>query len=454
MESRRLARRTVLSAIATSFAAAVGASVLGACGGATPAPTVGPEGEATAAAAPSGGERTEEAFTIEVLVDFSPEYLAFVDENITPLLKEMYPNATVENLPLDWNRLEEQLLTTKAGGSMPDLYRMGAAFVPLAALNGLAIVLDDRLDEWGVRDDFLKASLTTCQWEGKTWGLPQLTSPRHYCYRKDLADEAGVTIADDWDWDAYLEAAIACTVHDGTKVVRMGSSCHMDRQEWLGVLYSGGGMVVKDGKAGFNNEAGVWSLSWLKERNNTITPQGYAPLPDSPIPYLATGQWVIAYGHPGNHAVNVRRHAPDKLQFVTVPQPPMKARRVAKTNTDWIAIGVTSKHPDAAWELLKLHMSPEALIAYNQDIGYLPPRQSAFEQAEYLQEPLMQKVISNMRNYGEPQPLYPSWAKLNRVLQPMVEAAILGTKTIEQALAEAETETNTIMAEYPNWPDV
>jgi hypothetical protein len=57
---------------------------------------------------------------------------------------------------------------------------------------------------------------------------------------------------------------------------------------------------------------------------------------------------VIACSHPGNQWVNVRRYAPDKADFVVVPQPPLQERRVCKMNTDWLAIAVTTKQPDAA----------------------------------------------------------------------------------------------------------
>jgi ABC-type glycerol-3-phosphate transport system substrate-binding protein len=451
---RRFARRRMLLGLGSAGLAAVGASVLGACG-ATPAPvaveaTSAPVGTAAATSAPA---KSGEKITIEMMVDFEPDYIEYCQKTLDPRFAEMYSGATVEIVPLDWNRLEEQLLTSKAAGAMPDIFRMGATFVPIAADNELSLTLDERLSEWGQADDFYPAALSNCQWRGKTWGLPQLTSPRHYCYRKDLTDEAGVTISDEWTWDDMMDAAIKLTVREGDKMVRMGSSCYMDMQEYWGVLSAGGGQFILDGKPAFNSEAGLWALNWIKERNNSIAPEGTAPLAESPIPYFSTGQWVIAYGHPGNHWINVRKYAPEHIDDVVVPQPPLQSRRVCKMNTDWLAIAVTTKYADAAWEYMKLQMDPAALAAFNESFGFLPPRKSSLEAAEYMKSDVMTKVGENMATFGEPFRIIPVWQKFDLIIKPMIEAAVLGQKTPEQALAEAEKEANEIMADYPDWPN-
>lgn len=388
-----------------------------------------------------------------MMVDFQDDYITYTKENLDPRLKEIYPGSTVEIIPLDWSRLEEQLLTSKAAGAMPDLFRMGATFVPIAADNELSMTLNERMDEWGQEDDFYPASINNCKWRGKTWGLPQLTSPRHYCYRKDITDAEGIQISDEWTWDDMLEAAIKLTIIEDGKMVRMGSSCYMDMQEWWGILAAAGGELIMNAKAAFNNEAGLWAMNFVKERNNSIAPEGTAPLAESPIPYFATGQWVIAYGHPGVHWTNVKRYAAEHIDNVVVPQPPLKERRVCKMNTDWLAIAVTTKYPDAAWEYMKLHMDVDALAAFNESFGFIPPRKSAAAKAEYMKHPVMQKVESNMASYGEPFKIIPVWQKFDRVIQPAIEAAVLGVKTVEEALAEMEAGCNEIMKDYPDWPD-
>ena len=214
---------------------------------------------------------------------------------------------TVNEVPIDWGTLEEKLMTSAAGGSMPDVYRTAADWVTVA--ERVSLPLDDFVEQWGQRSDFYDGAFVITL-HGKTWGIPQLTGPRHYCYRKDLTDADGITIADDWNWDQYLESAIALTTFDGNKVTRKGSSTDIGTWEFILVSYSAGCTFVKGGKAGFAGDEGIWALDWMVKRNTTIAPNGFAPLQSMEIPYFAMGLEVIEYAHPGVHAKDVETVRP------------------------------------------------------------------------------------------------------------------------------------------------
>jgi ABC-type glycerol-3-phosphate transport system substrate-binding protein len=133
----------------------------------------------------------------------------------------------------------------------------------------------------------------------------------------------------------------------------------------------------------------------------------------------------------------VQRAAPDKLPYVTVPLPPVKAKRVSGSNTDWIAVGKTAKAQDPAWELLKLLVEPDALIAFNENVFYLPPRKSASERAAYMQQPFMKRAAEVLDKHGMAMPLLPSYARLNPLLETEAKAAFAGEKSVAQALDDA-----------------
>jgi hypothetical protein len=96
---------------------------------------------------------------------------------------------------------------------------------------------------------------------------------------------------------------------------------------------------------------------------------------------------------------------------------------------------------------MKLQMDPDALAAFNETLGFLPPRKSSLEKAEYMKSPVMQKVGQNMATFGEPFKTIPVWQQFDRIIKPMIEAAVLGVKTVEQALTEGEKECAYIMTE-------
>jgi ABC-type glycerol-3-phosphate transport system substrate-binding protein len=274
---------------------------------------------------------SEEKFTLSFIYDVKPEYKKYVDEVLVPKWRETYPGGSVEFTPVPWNNLDEVLMTSKAAGAMPDLFVLGAQMAPIAAKNKLSLPLDDRLAEWADVPDFFDFCWETAQWDGQTWAVPTCMAPRDWCYRKDLTDEAGVTISDDWTFDDYLAAEPKLTVVENGKLVRMGSTADNHGLEFLGVLYSAKGALLKNGKAAFNNEAGIWAVNWIKQRNNAAAPTGVAPLPESPIPYFATGQVVIAWYVSCYYWNLLRQYAPDKIDYWVLPQPPLKKRRIILT---------------------------------------------------------------------------------------------------------------------------
>ncbi|NPV09417.1 MAG: extracellular solute-binding protein [Anaerolineae bacterium] len=449
MSRQKPTRRAVLrGAMATGVVAA-----LSACG-ATPAPSAERAATEATASAPAEGApaAAEEQFSIEILVDFSDEYMQYANDVVHVAAKEKYPGITINIVPMDWGTLEEKLLTSKAAGAMPDIFRESSDTVPVLVVNDLARPLDDYLDDWGTRDDFFPSALSDTSWLGKVWALPQLTSPRHYCYRKDIADEAGVEISDDWTFDDFLDAASALTLLEGGKVIRMGASSQNSTEEFFLVVEAAGQAMIQNCMPAFINEKGFWALDWIGKRNNAAAPQAASPLPDSPIPYIATGQVVIQYGHPGYWYTVMQQNAPDKAEYLVVPNPPLKEKRVATTNTDFLAVSTTTKYPDAVWEVLKSHMEPEALATFNQQWGYVPPRISAAEQAEYMQSPVMQAVSEHLAEYGTAWPRLPGWAPFNGLVQPAIEAVTLGMQTAEQALTDIEAELNELFTTF-DWPE-
>ncbi|NPV06396.1 MAG: extracellular solute-binding protein [Anaerolineae bacterium] len=422
----------------------------------TPAPL--PASEASPVSTPAstvalaGVVQEGERFTLEVLTDFPPQYLEYTTGSIHPRLEEMHPGATVQYLPFDLTRLEEHLLVARAAGVMPDLFRLDETLLPRVANDELSLPLDERVAEWGVEDDFYPAALSCVRWKGRTWGLPQMVSPRHYCYRRDITEEAGVQIPDEWTWDDMLEAAIRLTVVEEGKVVRLGSSCPVDFREFWGALRAAGGRLIANGKPAFGDEAGLWALKWITQRNTALVPEGTAPLDESSIPHFAAGRWAIAYGHVGGHWADVRRYAPDKAALVSVPQPPLQERRVCPIDTGWLAMAATTRYAEAAWDYLKLHLEPEPLAVLNQGLAWVPPRRSAAETAEYMSDPVMRKTEQNLAQYGEPFEAIPEWRRFEWIIEQAIEAAVLGLGTPEEALADAAAQADRIMAGYPDWP--
>ncbi len=408
-----------------------------------------------AGAQPSPHPRSDAPVTVEMWVDPPvDDFVPYWDNKLLPKFKEQYPRATVEISWPGWTDLETKLIAASVGGSMPQLFRMGASFVPNAADSGLALALDDRVKQWGQRKDFFDGSWETVVWRGKAWGIPQLTANRMWVYRKDLADELGVKIPDTWTWEQQIDLARQATRGDAQQVTRLGAfPVDTNSHEWQAMLRAAGGRLTKGGKPVFQESEGQWALQLQLDRRNAILPPGRTPPPAPPSgsSHFATGSTVMIYGNM-NVAKVVQRFAPEKLQYVTVPLPPQKSKRVTTSNTDWIAIGKTAKSQDVAWDLLKTIAEPEALIAFNESRFFLPPRKSAAQQAAFMQQPFMKRAAEALDAHGAAMAMVPSYTRVNPALEDALKDAFAGTKSVRQALEDAARAWLPILQEV-KWDD-
>jgi ABC-type glycerol-3-phosphate transport system substrate-binding protein len=227
----------------------------------------------------------------------------------------------------------------------------------------------------------------------------------------------------------------------------------LNYHEWQVLLYAAGGRMTKGGKPAFQGPEGQWALQLQIDRRNAVLPPGREPpvSPPSGSSHLAQGTTIMFYGNM-NAAKVVQRAAPDKLQYITVPLPPIKTKRFSGSNTDWIAMGKTAKAQDPAWELLKLFVDPDALVAFNENVFYIPPRRSAAERATYMQLPFMKRAVEVLDKHGMAMPLLPSYGRLNPLLENEVKAAFAGQKSATQALDDAARQWLPILQEV-KWED-
>ncbi|MGI8424723.1 MAG: ABC transporter substrate-binding protein [Chloroflexota bacterium] len=398
--------------------------------------------------------RSDAPVTVEIwTIPSQPEFQEYWDSKLIPAFKERFPRATIELSWPGWDELETKLITANVGGAMPLLFRQGAVSVPSAADNGLALQLDDRVKQWGQRKDFFDGTWETVTWCGKAWGIPQLTANRLWHYRKDLADEVGVKIPDTWTWEQHADLARQATRGDGEQVIRMGASpVDVNSHEWEIMLRAAGGRLTEGGKPAFHLSEGQWALQTQLDRRNAILPPGRRPPPAPPAGSsdFAAGSTVMTYANM-NAVKLVQRLAPDKLQYVTVPLPPLKSTRLTGTNTDWFAIAKTAKAQDVAWELLKEINTPEALTAFNESRFFLPPRKSAVQQASYMQLPFMKRAAEALDRHSVAMALVPS-TRLGPSLGDAFRAVFAGAKSPRQALEEAASVWRPILEET-KWDD-
>jgi sn-glycerol 3-phosphate transport system substrate-binding protein len=105
---------------------------------------------------------------------------------------------------------------------------------------------------------------------------------------------------------------------------------------------------------------------------------------------------------------------------------------------------------EAGWAFIKWMTEPAQTITLSKATGYMPIRTSAVNspemQAFYKQNPNYKTAIDQLRT-AQRFPYTPALIEIQReVIQPNLEAAVLGIKTAAEIMQAAEAKTNEILA--------
>ena len=177
------------------------ALVLAACGGST-------ESDSTTESTTSGDT---DASSVEAELTWwdtsdptneGPTYEALIEK-----FNEEYPNVTINYESVPFGDAQNKFKTAaEAGSGAPDIMRAEVAWVPefaaaghLYALDGTALLEDN---------NFLETPLSSNVYDGKTYGVPQVTDTLGLMYNKELFEKAGIDEAPT-TWEEVGEAAEA-----------------------------------------------------------------------------------------------------------------------------------------------------------------------------------------------------------------------------------------------------
>ena len=104
-----------------------------------------------------------------------------------------------------------------------------------------------------------------------------------------------------------------------------------------------------------------------------------------------------------------------------------------------------TKHPEEAWELMKILSSKDFLHEYNKSVSLVPPRKDVVAGDSYWMEgykPLFVEVLA--RPNSRALPAHPKISELMKLLRMAIQKAALEESTPKAALDEAASLWNSI----------
>ena len=374
-----------------------------------------------------------------------------------------HPDITVEWVTLEENVLRQNITNDIAtGGGQYDVMTIGTYEVPIWAKLGWLVSLSDLPAEYDV-DDLLPPIRAGLSVDGTLYASPFYGESSFVNYRKDLAEKAGITIPDSPTWDDIKAAAKA--MHDPANGVY--GICLRGKAGW------------GENMAFLTTMANSYGARWFDEN--------WKPQFDSPEWKKVLTDYVeilTNYGPPGASGNGYNENLTMSLQgncamrmdatvsasALTDPKQTEFADKVGFTlapdmglgkRANWLwawslAVPSSSDSQAAAktfidWATNKDYL---ALVAARDGWASAPPgtRTSLYANPEYAALPFAKMTIDSI-NAADPthptvQPVpytgvqfvaIPEFAGLGTSVGEIFSAALAGQKTVDDALAEAQT---------------
>ncbi|SCF24515.1 multiple sugar transport system substrate-binding protein [Micromonospora viridifaciens] len=401
--------RKSLSAVAVALVAALAAT---ACGG---------------SGSGDSGKTTVTMWIYPVIVD-EAKHRAYWDETVKAF-QSANPDIQVKTEIFPWANRDQALATAIAGNKGPDVVYLIPDQLPKYARNIEPV--DKYLDD-AAKSDYHENVTKSVSIDGRMMGAPILTSAATpICNKKVFAAVGETTYPTNWNDLLTLAPKFKAKGYDITAYA--GDSKQTLNQTFYPLLWSAGGDVFSpDGKSvAFNSDAGRKALTFVKQ----LVDGGYVDKG------LITNVPPIEQTRIGQNKVGCVWHVPvaeveklwGKENIQAVPHF-TDVKQIGYGTVGSLSMLKGAENKEAAGKWIAFATNAENTKKYDLASNFFSPRQSTG--TLYASDPVL-SVQEQQVATSTVGPLHEKARDVQGVLFPEIQAALLGKKSVEQALDDA-----------------
>ncbi len=371
-------------------------------------------------------------------------------------------------ISLDATGFDAQKFTTRlASGDVPDVVQMDRQFVATYAAQDLIMPVDACFSAWKLdpKTQFYPAVTADVSYQDKIWAVPQFFQPAAVMLNQRVLDAEGVKPSeiDTSKPDELIATAKKLSTADGGKPTRLGFDAVPTGQGPLWLLSYGGRLVDEQGKPALDDPNNAKAIAFLKKLADAQG--GYAKVKsfsDSFDFFGKNNQFVsdqVAAQVDAQWYVNVLSPYVKQVKLGAVPFKDQNGQPFAVTGGSAFVIPVKAKNPDAACAWMINLVTDEAwMAAADARAATLKKTPGAINTGLFTGSPsadkaIKEKYVTGSGNAGFDQTIQtfyevvgngkslgasPAGQTIQSELNNAIVAALLGQKTPEQALADAQ----------------
>ncbi len=378
-------------------------------------------------------------------MQLQPEFTNYFNSLINSFEKEN-PGVKVSWVDVPWSAMESKILTAVAAKTAPDIVNLNPDFASVLAGRNAWLNLDNKVPN-DVRSTYLPNIWKASALNGKSFGIPWYLTTRLTIYNTDLLKQAGVSQPP----ATYAQLAqVAKQVKEKTgKYAFFTTFVPEDSAEVLeSFVQMGATLVDAQGKAAFNTPEGKAVFQyWVDLYKNGLLPQEVLTQGHRQgIELYQAGQTALL-GTGGEFLKTIATNAP-AIAKVSAVAPEITGetgkKNVAVMN---LVIPKDTDQPDNALKFALFVTNSKNQLGFAKAANVLPSTTQSLTDSYFKSLPSNASQLDRARivsasQLQQAEVLIPAMQDINvfkRVIYENLQTAMLGEKTVEQAVADDAT---------------
>ena len=364
-------------------------------------------------------------------------------EKLPGLLGSVPGGPPVEVQPLPWSAAHEKLLTSYAGGSLPDMGQIGNSW--LAELTAIGAIRPVPAELAPITGGMFPGIVDTNRIGGRLMAVPWYVDTRLQFFRRDLFEAAGFD-APPTQWDAWKQALHRVKRAKGEGYAILIPINEYEHLSWM-ALSAGATLLNPAGTRGaFRSPQFRAALAFYKSLyDERLAPIAGAAQISNVWNEFARGYFAVYPSGPWTIA-DMKSRLPAHLQnsWATAPFPGPAGPGSSTPGGSSLVVFTHARDPAACWQLVARLLQPRTQERLQSVAGSLPPTRVVWDNAGLLRDPIT-NAFAQQLDRTVALPKVPEWERIATDMQAVAELAVRGQMTLDEAVTEMDRRADRLL---------
>jgi ABC-type glycerol-3-phosphate transport system substrate-binding protein len=386
-----------------------------------------------------GGKK--EAATLTIWQTYNDEEYPVFKE-IVASFEATHPEVTIDVVRLPFAGAEPKIQTALTTRTEPDIARVDVSFLAKLASKNALLDLDPYVPPV-FRDEILPVALSSCYYKDKLWGLPDQTNGLCLFYNRAMFVEAGLDPeVPPATWDEFVEY--------GKKLTNEAKGvygCGLSNSLWwsLPFFYTYGAKFLDEDNTHclLNSPEGIAGFQFKVDLYSKYKIEGGAWRSGGIVHDLGFQNGRYAMILNGPWAVESLKRTGIDFGVGLIPAGP--AGTATNVGGNDLVVFRSTKQPAVAAEFLMYVASADVQRMWTSRLGQIPVNTQAVDAIDPVKHPYLPIFVEQMQS-AIPRPQVSDYPEIENLMNPEMQAAMDGTKSVKAALDSAVSEIDKLLA--------